>query len=260
MMAHVRLHVHEFGPSAGRTVVALHGVTGSPAVFRRLAHRMPDFRLVAPDLRGHGESGKEPPWDLSVHLRDIRETLDSMGIARAPFIGYSFGGRLAVEMLASERSRVEKLVLLDPALQMRPDRVTMLTDALLSDTSYATAAEAIEARRATAPYAPPEHFEMWSETLVTGADGRLRLPISRAAAIAILGELTTPPPPFASLRLPTLLIVGAESDLVTPKQIERYTYELADFLEVKSVRAKHQLIGDAADDVATAIKAFLAPR
>jgi lipase len=258
MMAHVRLHVHEFGPGAGRTVVALHGVTGSAHVFRRLAPRMPGFRLVAPDLRGHGESGKEPPWDLAAHLRDVRETLDAMGISRAPFIGYGFGGRLAVELVAAERSRVEKLVLLDPALQLRPDHVTTLTDALLNDTSYATRAEAIEARRATAPYAPPEHFEMWAETLVEGADGRLRLAVSRAAAIAIYSELTTPPPPFASVRLPTLLIVGAESPLVTPKQIERYTYELADFLEVKAVRAKHQLIGDAADDVATAIMAFLA--
>jgi len=76
--------------------------------------------------------------------------------------------------------------------------------------------------------------------------------------MTIYSELTTPPPPFASLRLPTLLIVGAESPLVTPQQIERYKYELADFLEVKTVRAKHQLIGDAADEVAAAVGTFLA--
>ncbi|HEV2250923.1 MAG TPA: alpha/beta fold hydrolase [Candidatus Limnocylindria bacterium] len=254
----MRLHVHEFGPSAGRTVVALHGVTGLAQVFRRLAHRMPGFRLVAPDLRGHGESGKEPPWDLSVHLRDIRETLDAMGISRAPFIGYSFGGRLAVEMLAAERSRIEKLVLLEPALQMQIAHVVARTDELLADTSWASVEDAIAARLPTARYAPREHFEIWSEALVARPDGRLRLPFSRAAAIAILGELSTPPPPFASLRLPTLLIVGAESQLVTPKQIERYAYDLGDFLEVKTVRAGHQLIGDAADDVAAAVNTFLA--
>lgn len=257
MMAHVRLHVHEFGPGAGRTVVALHGVTGLAQVFRRLADRLPDFRLVAPDLRGHGASGKEPPWDLSIHLRDLRETLDAMGISRAPFIGYSFGGRLAVELLAADRSRIEKLVLLDPALQMDPRDVTTRTEQLLTDLSYGSAAEAIEARSTTAPYAPPEHFELWSKDLVAGADGRLRLPFSRAAAIAIYGELTTPPPPFGSLRIPTLLILGAESTMVKPAQIERYRYELGDFLEVKTVRAKHQLIGDAADEVAAAVREFL---
>ena len=258
MMAHVRLHVHEFGPDAGRTVVALHGVTGVAQVFRRLADRLPEFRFVAPDLRGHGASGKEPPWDLSMHLRDIRETLDSMGISRAPFIGYSFGGRLTVELLAADRSRVEKLVLLDPALQMSREDVTTSTDLLLTDPSFVSVEEAIEARRATAPYAPQEHFDRWAEQLTAGPDGRWRLPVSRAAAITILSELATPPPPFASLRIPTLLLVGAESQMVTPKQIAGYQYELGDFLEVRSLRAKHQLIGDAADEVAAAVRAFLA--
>src|SRR5437868_14696176 len=68
MMAHVRLHVHEFGPDAGRTIVALHGDTGATTVIRRLAHRPPGFRPVAPDLRGHGRSRADPPGTLSMHL------------------------------------------------------------------------------------------------------------------------------------------------------------------------------------------------
>ena len=260
MMAHVRLHVHEFGPGAGRTIVALHGVTGAATVFRRLAHRLPRFRLVAPDLRGHGGSRADPPWDLSMHLRDVRETLDALGIARAPFIGFSFGGRLAMELVAADRSRVDKLILLDPAIQMTDESVVARTNELLLDTSWADAAEAIESRlrSGAAPYAPREHWDLWSEGLVLGADGRLRLPFSRPAAITIYSELATPPPRFESLRLPTLLIVGSESALVTQKQRDRYKYELADFLELKSVRAKHNVIADAADDVAAAIGAFLA--
>ncbi|MEA2661426.1 MAG: lipase [Chloroflexota bacterium] len=256
----MRLHVHEFGPGAGRTVVALHGVTSSALGLRRLAERLPGYRIVAPDFRGHGSSGTNPPWDLSVHLRDLRETLDRLGIAQAPFIGFSFGGRIAVELVAAERSRVERLVLLEPALQVDPGRAAASADALLTDTSYGSTEEAIDARIASgwSPYAPREHWERWSEQLITGIDGRLRLPFSRAAAIAIYGELTTPPPPFDVLRLPTLLVLGSESTLVTPRQLERYRYDLGDYLEVKTVRAKHQVIGDAADEVAAAIGAFLA--
>jgi hypothetical protein len=109
-----------------------------------------------------------------------------------------------------------------------------------------------------APYAPREHWELWSEGLVEGSDGRFRLPFSRPAAITIYSELATPPPRFESLRLPTLLIVGSESALVTQKQRDGYKYELADFLELKSVRAKHNVIADAADEVGAAIGAFLA--
>jgi lipase len=255
----VRLHVHEFGPGAGRTVVALHGVTGSGLTFRRLAPRLPDFRFVAPDLRGHGASTKDPPWDLSMHLRDLRETLDAAGIARAPFIGFSFGGRLALEVVAAERSRVEKLVLLDPAIHVTTARASERANEMLADTSYASAAEAIDLRIASAfaPYAPREHWEMWAEQLEQGTDGRWRLPASRAAVITMWSEMATPPPPFDQCRLPTLLIVGAESDLVPQRLIDRYKYELGDFLEVKTVRAKHQVIGDASDDVAAAIGAFL---
>ena len=260
MMAAMRLHVHEFGPGAGRTVVALHGVTSSGLVFRRLAPRLPAFRFVAPDLRGHGASAKEPPWDISAHLRDVRETLDAAGIARAPFIGFSFGGRLALELVAAEQSRVEKLVLLDPALYIPAERAKTGADALLADTSYASVADAIEERIASgwAPYAPREHWEMWAEQLVEGPDARWRLPGSRAAAITIWSEMSTPPPLFERCRVPTLLIVGGLSDLVPQKLVDRYQYELGDFLEVKTVKARHQVIGDAADDVAAAIGAFLA--
>jgi lipase len=254
----MRLQVHEFGPGAGRTVIALHGVMGQANVFKRLADRLPDIRLVAPDLRGHGASGKEPPWDISMHLRDLRETLDAMGISRAPFIGFSFGGRLAVELVAADRSRVEKLVLLDPALRMTPETAMGHTDGVLADPSYPSVEEAIAARSLAARYAPPDYFTGWAEDLVAGTDGRFRMPFSRAAAITILSELVTPPPPFDALRIPTLLIPGTESTMITPREIERYKYELGDFLDVKPVRAQHQVIGDAADDVAGAVSAFLA--
>ena len=45
---------------------------------------------------------------------------------------------------------------------------------------------------------------------------------------------------------------------MTPKQRDRYRYELGDLLETATVRAKHNLIADAADEVAAAVKAFLA--
>ena len=56
----------------------------------------------------------------------------------------------------------------------------------------------------------------------------------------------------------TCQLVMTVSALVTQKQRDRYKYELADFLELKSVRAKHNVIADAADEVAAAIGAFLA--
>lgn len=195
-----------------------------------------------------------------MHLLDLRHTLDPLGIARAPFIGFSFGGRLAIELVAADRSRVDRLVLLDPVLQASPQRATASAELLLADTSYASPDAAIDERVASsfAPYAPREHWKLWAEQLVRCEDGRWRLPFSRPAAITMWSEMATPPPLFERCRVPTLLIVGSESDFVTPKQIERYRYELGDLLELRTVRAKHQVIGDATDEVASAIDRFLA--
>ena len=52
------LNVHLFGPDDGRPVVALHGVTGHALRWRVLAEQLPELRLVAVDLRGHGHSPK----------------------------------------------------------------------------------------------------------------------------------------------------------------------------------------------------------
>ena len=127
------------GGSGDRLLLLLHGMGATRHAWRpMLAQSRWDGSWIAPDLRGHGASTKEPPWDLSMHLRDLRETLDSMGIARSPVIGFSFGGRLAVELVAADRSRVEKLVLLDPALRVGPARARVSTDALLEDISFAS--------------------------------------------------------------------------------------------------------------------------
>lgn len=244
----------------GRTVVAVHGVGGSGRSFRRLADRLPPFRFVSPDLRGHGGSTMDPPWDLSVHLRDLRETLDGLGISRAPFVGFSFGGRLGLELAASDRSRIERLVLLDPIIRATPTLAATSATATLESPSWATVEEAIDERVASgaAPYAAREHWEVWAEQLVRGGDGRLRLPYSPPAVITMWSEMATPPPLFEQVRVPTLLVVGDGSDRVPPSQIERYRYELGDFLEVKTVHAHHNVIADATDEVAAAIGAFLA--
>src|SRR5918993_2408345 len=84
--------------------------------FRRLAEERlaGRFRVLAPDLRGHGRSGWERPWTIAQHVEDLRETLEAAGVERAPVIGHSFGGRLTLELTAA--GVVERSVLLDPAV------------------------------------------------------------------------------------------------------------------------------------------------
>src|SRR5688572_19752174 len=112
------LHVHEWGSTAGDPIVCLHGVTGHSARYRRLAERLPDRRVVALDLRGHGRSTWLAPWGIETHVADLVETARSLGIESAVWIGHSFGGRLVAELATRHPERVERAVLLDPALHV----------------------------------------------------------------------------------------------------------------------------------------------
>lgn len=101
----------------GRSLVLLHGFSLSKRVWSDLGYTAPlvdaSYRVIAVDLRGHGDSGK--PHDAAAYsadkeASDIKAVLDSIGVGRANFMGYSRGGRLALEFAALFPERVHKLI------------------------------------------------------------------------------------------------------------------------------------------------------
>ncbi|MGB6384939.1 MAG: alpha/beta fold hydrolase [Terriglobales bacterium] len=72
------------------------------------------YRLILPDLRGHGDSGiGEGPALMSKHASDVARVLDAAGIGKAAFIGCSIGGYILFEFWRRFRARVTSLVLCD---------------------------------------------------------------------------------------------------------------------------------------------------
>src|SRR5438477_11972193 len=69
------------------------------------------YRLIMPDLRGHGESALgESPATMQKHASDIARIMDAAGIDRAPLVGVSIGGYAMFEFWRQFRSRVSALV------------------------------------------------------------------------------------------------------------------------------------------------------
>lgn len=98
------LMVHGFGSSADEHWVR----TG---IAERLARR---WRVIAYDARGHGHSDKphDPARYGLAHMRaDAIALLDHLKIARARMIGYSMGGRIALEVLMGHPERLSAMVL-----------------------------------------------------------------------------------------------------------------------------------------------------
>jgi lipase len=258
----VRLHGHSWGDPTAPPLVCLHGVTGHGLRFRKLAEERlaRRFRVLAFDLRGHGRSSWNPPWNIPTHVEDILETLAAEGVERATWIGHSFGGRLVLELTARAPDRVGRAVLLDPAIQAPPEGALDVAEKERQDRVFATVDDAIAARIADGSLVstPREILEEeMREHLVRGEDGRLRYRYCQSVVIAAYGELAAPPASLDGHIVPTLLVVANESRLVHPAQVEQYQAALGDRLRVVRVPGGHSVLWDAFDETADAIDAFL---
>jgi len=115
----VRLHYLQWGDRRDPPVLFIHGAgmlahAWDPIV----AGILPGWRLLAPDLRGHGRSG----WATPPHYRiedfgeDLLALLDAVGIESTTLVGHSMGGRVAAWLAAEQPARVRALGLMDTRL------------------------------------------------------------------------------------------------------------------------------------------------
>jgi lipase len=254
----VRLNLHEWGDPDAPTLVCLHGITAHGRRYDRLARERlaQRWHVVAPDLRGHGRSGWEPPWSIEQHVDDLLETVPADAQL---WVGHSFGGRLVLELTARHPERVERAVLLDPALWVPPLTALDRAEEMRVDRSFASVDEAIVARLAegTVHGAPRELLEEdFREHLVAGDDGRLRLRFCRSAVIAAYGEMSRTPPQEPLTR-PVLVARALEAE-VCPEVLVAAVRETAGaLLETMELPGGHIVMWDALAETADAIESFL---
>jgi len=97
----------------GQPVVLLHPFPVNHEFWLPVAEQLSTrYRLILPDLRGHGESETgEGPATMEKHAGDLARLLDDANIGRAPLIGVSIGGYAIFEFWRRHRGRVAALVL-----------------------------------------------------------------------------------------------------------------------------------------------------
>jgi lipase len=254
------LQLHEWGEPDAPPVVCLHGLNAHGRRFRKLAEERLSsrFRVIAPDLRGHGASEWEPPWTIATHAHDVLDTLDDAGIRTAIWVGHSFGGRLLLELATSAAARIERMVLLDPAIQLLPHVGFDFAEKERFDRAYNSPEDAIRERLDSGVPTSREYLEDENrEHLVEHQDGKFRFRYCQAAVVSMYGELCTPAPPPETVHVPTLLVHAGQFGLVREDQLETYERALGDLLEVVEVPGGHIVYWDAYDETADAIETFL---
>jgi len=104
---------------SGPPVVLLHPFPANHNLWKPAAQALTTrYRVILPDLRGHGESGiGDGPATMEKHAADIARLLDHEEVRRAAFVGVSIGGYALFEFWRKYRARVDALVLCNTKAQ-----------------------------------------------------------------------------------------------------------------------------------------------
>ena len=99
----------------GPLIIALHGLASSGHWYELTAsHLSKDYRVVAPDQRGHGKTTQATGgYDWPTLASDVAGLMDHLGISRANVMGHSWGGHVAASVAAYHGERVIRLVMID---------------------------------------------------------------------------------------------------------------------------------------------------
>jgi pimeloyl-ACP methyl ester carboxylesterase len=108
-----RVSYHLLGD--GPAILLVHGITSSSRTWRAVMEGLAEHHtVVAPDLLGHGRSGKpRGDYSLGAYASGLRDLLAVLGIPRVTVVGHSLGGGIAMQFSYQFPDRLERLVLVD---------------------------------------------------------------------------------------------------------------------------------------------------
>lgn len=206
-----------------RSVVLLHGFTGSRESFSHVEPHLAGFRRIRLDLPGHGASGlpaSSGEAGFLETLNAVARVLDDARVGAADIVGYSQGARVALGFAVHHPDRVGRLVLEGgtPGLKHQKDRAARRRQ------DEALAQEILRG-------GVPAFIERWEQNPILAGLRRLPPPAAQAlrarrlantaeglaAALRCLGTGVQPDfwPSLWRVRVPTLLLTGAQDTRYT---------------------------------------------
>jgi pimeloyl-ACP methyl ester carboxylesterase len=109
----LKLHFWDWGNKGKPNLILVHGGRDHARSWDRVAEAFcPDFRVVAPDLRGHGDSSWAPGalYSYAEYVLDLSALVDIVGDWPVYLVGHSLGGGVVMQYAGIYPSRVRKLV------------------------------------------------------------------------------------------------------------------------------------------------------
>lgn len=215
----LRLRVAESGPRDGYPVLMLHGITDSSFSFSRIVDLLPpDWHLIMPDQRGHGESDRPASgYTIEHYASDAIALLKEIGASSAMVVGHSLGSAVAQRVAARHSGRVHRLVLIGAARTFDMPEVSGL-QCEVAQLESGPDEEFIRAFQSSTLHAavPEDFFEQ-----VVAESRKLPLRVWKSAFAALTDSGDTDPD---QIRCPSLIIYG-EHDAIFPVAHQHLLHE-----------------------------------
>lgn len=263
----LKLHYQEWGDAKSPPILMLHGFGVSGHMFDEFAERVKDrYRLIALDQRGHGDSDWSEPGDYSrdAFVDDAEGFRKALKLESFILIGHSMGGLNAVSYTVQHPERVTALVLVDvgpEAAKEGVDNIVRFTrgpDELEFEQFVEMAHQFNQRRTIENIRERMGHRLKPSESgkYTWKFDKRFRQPDS---PLRVGSEMTNDEvwQLYRDVRVPTLLVRGAESDVLTQDTAERAVREMRRARLKVVAGAGHSVPGDNPDDFSAVVTEFL---
>lgn len=264
----LKLAYQEWGNPSAPPILMLHGFGVSGHMFDEFAERMQDrYRLLALDQRGHGDSDWSTEGDYSrdAFIADVEGFRKALGLEKFHLIGHSMGGLNAVAYTNAHPDRVRTLTLVDvgpEAAKQGVDNIMRFTRGPdeLEFEEFVEMAHRFNQRRTLENIRErmrhrlkPSESGKWTWKF----DKRFRDPES---GLKIGSGLSNDESwqLFRNIAVPTLIVRGGESDVLTPAVAERCAQEMRHARLVIVPGAGHSVPGDNPDAFTESVREFLA--
>jgi pimeloyl-ACP methyl ester carboxylesterase len=234
-----RMAYHEWGDAANpKVLVCVHGLTRQGRDFDVLAQALADdYRVICPDVVGRGESDwlADPMgYAIPYYVADMVTLLARLDAQEVHWVGTSMGGLIGLGVASLAGSPVSRLVLNDVGPAIEPASLQRIGQYLGQPAHWATLDEAADALWAISQSFGPHTRAQWlalTEHQITPDGTGFKPhydPAIRQAFTAITPELAAAGEAalwasYDRIDCPTLLLRGAESDLLSPATAQAMT-------------------------------------
>jgi pimeloyl-ACP methyl ester carboxylesterase len=248
--------IHHDGPGDQPALVIAHGLYGSARNWGVVARRLAaDRRVVAVDMRNHGESPHDPDHSYEAMATDLAAVIEDLG-GSADLLGHSMGGKAAMMLAMHRPDLVRRLIVADIAPVAYPhsqiDHAIALRSVDLEGIRRRAEAEA----RLVPLVADPVLRGFFLQSLAFG-ESVARWKLNLDALIADMPRIMGFPEPRGRFEGPALFLAGETSDYIQPDHWPAILYRFPEARHVVIPGAGHWLHADAPGAFAEAVSAFL---